>query len=85
VVEYTPGGERTLHSFSGCVQPFAIEFMALFERSHFPHRSMLWSQPRSNCCENSFSKRPGLTTCRESDLVGNEIGKGRGAPGSEHE
>jgi hypothetical protein len=34
-------GERTLKAFYERVHPFAIPFMALFEREHLPHRSTL--------------------------------------------
>jgi hypothetical protein len=38
---YAISGERTLEAFYGRLQPFAIPFMALFERDQFPSRSAL--------------------------------------------
>jgi hypothetical protein len=38
---YAISGERTLKAFYERVHPFATEFMALFGRSHLPHRSTL--------------------------------------------
>src|SRR5215472_6247030 len=38
---YTISGERTLEAFYESLQPFAIAFMALFERDRLPSRSAL--------------------------------------------
>jgi len=38
---YAISGERTLEAFYKHLNPFATEFMALFGRSHLPHRSTL--------------------------------------------
>ena len=38
---YAISGERTLEAFYKHLKPFATEFMALFGRSHLPHRSTL--------------------------------------------
>jgi hypothetical protein len=38
---YAMSGERTIEAFYERVRPFASEFMALFGRSHLPHRSTL--------------------------------------------
>lgn len=38
---YAISGERTLETFYECVQPFAMAFMALFDRERLPHRSTL--------------------------------------------
>src|SRR5450755_4848832 len=38
---YTISGERTLEEFYERLQPFAIPFMALFERNQLPSRSAL--------------------------------------------
>jgi hypothetical protein len=38
---YTISGERTLEAFYERIQPFAIPFMALFERDRLPSRSAL--------------------------------------------
>ncbi len=39
---YALSGERTLEEFYESLQPFAIPFMALFERDRLPSRSALW-------------------------------------------
>src|SRR5713226_10611470 len=41
LVGYAISGERTLQEFYERLQPFAIPFMALFERDRFPSRSAL--------------------------------------------
>jgi len=38
---YAISGERTLEAFYECLQPFAVPFMALFERDRLPSRSAL--------------------------------------------
>jgi hypothetical protein len=38
---YAISGERTLEEFYQRLQPFAVPFMALFERERFPSRSAL--------------------------------------------
>jgi hypothetical protein len=38
---YAISGERTLETFYEGLQPFAVPFMALFGRDHFPARSTL--------------------------------------------
>jgi len=38
---YAISGERTLEAFYERLQPFAVPFMALFERDHLPARSTL--------------------------------------------
>src|SRR5260370_27470563 len=38
---YAISGERTLEAFYEKLQPFAVPFMALFERDHLPARSTL--------------------------------------------
>ncbi|MFL5666535.1 MAG: hypothetical protein ACJ8BW_35080, partial [Ktedonobacteraceae bacterium] len=38
---YAISGERTLEAFYERLQPFAVPFMALFERDQFPSRSAL--------------------------------------------
>jgi hypothetical protein len=38
---YAISGERTLEEFYECLQPFAVPFMALFERDRLPSRSAL--------------------------------------------
>lgn len=41
LIGYAISGERTLEAFYERLQPFAVPFMALFEREHLPHRSTL--------------------------------------------
>src|SRR2546428_11116984 len=41
LIGYALSGERTLAAYYERVSPFATEFMALFGRSGFPHRSSL--------------------------------------------
>src|SRR6266702_1736024 len=41
LIGYALSGERTLHTFSERILPFASPFMALFGREHLPHRSSL--------------------------------------------
>jgi len=42
---YTESSERTLEEFYESLQPFAIPFMALFERDRLPSRSALTEAP----------------------------------------
>ncbi len=54
---YAISGERTLEKFYERVQPFAVPFMALFERDHFPSRSAL-SRFLAHCSCPSFMALP---------------------------
>ena len=57
---YAISGERALETFYERLQPFAVAFMALFERDQLPSRSALsrflaaLTDPPSKCCEPCF-------------------------------
>ena len=58
---YAISGERTLEEFYKRLQPFAVPFMALFERDRLPSRSALsrflaaLTEAPSKRCARSFS------------------------------